>query len=104
MTQEKKPPAPRKPLVVRAEGFKQIYVTGAIGNFTPFDYRLLFFTHEAELPEKAKQIVVFRIPQVVQVEVVMSEPVARHLRDLLNRQIKDKEQPKKTEEKGSDEK
>lgn len=100
MTEDKKPSLPQKQLVVRGEGFRQIYVNGAIGNFTPFDYRLIFYTHIPELPEKVKEITTFRLPQVAQVELVMSEPVAIQLRDLLNRQIKDKEEkPKKTEEK-----
>lgn len=104
MTEDKKPSLPHKQLVVRGEGFRQIYVNGAIGNFTPFDYRLIFYTHVAELPEKVKEITALRLPQVAQVELVMSEPVATQLRDLLNRQIKDKdEKPKKLKKRGSDE-
>ena len=88
---------PPKPLVVRGEDFRQIYVTGAVGNFTPFDYRLLFFTHEPELPDKPKEIESFQMPQVVHAEIIMNIELAKHLRDLLVGQIKQREnQLKKT--------
>lgn len=89
----------------KGEDFRQIYITGAFGNFTPFDYRLMLFTHKAEFPDQAQEITGFPIPQVIQAEVVMSEAVARQLRDLLIRQMKERENTtKKAEEKGVDEK
>ena len=83
----------------KGEGFRSIYVTGAIGAFSPYDFRLLFYSHVPEVPEELKQTDALSITQTVQVEVVMSKKVAKELRDLIDRQIKE-EEAKKTKEEG----
>lgn len=96
----KKSSAPPKPFLKKGEDFRQIYITGAFGNFTPFDFRLVVYTHKAELPEEAQEMPVFPIPMVARAEVVMPIDVAKQLRDMLDRQIKGREeQIKKTQEK-----
>jgi hypothetical protein len=91
-SEEKEAP---KPLLVRGADFRQIYVNGAIGNFTPFDYRLFFYTHEPEIPDKPQETRGFRFPQVIHVEIVMTELLAKRLRHLLDRQIKEREEQTK---------
>jgi len=87
----------KETLVRRSEDYKQIYVTGALGQFTSVDYRLLFYSHEPELPEKSKSIKGVSTARVCKVEIVMSSKVAKSLRDLIDRQIKEqKEKSKKT--------
>jgi len=96
----KKSSAPPKPFMKKGEDFRQIYITGAFGNFTPFDFRLMFYTHKAELPDKAQEMTGFPIPIVARAEVVMPMDMAKQLRDMLDLQIKKREkQIKKTEEK-----
>ena len=99
MTEKKEKSArPPKPIISRSSDYSTFYVTGAIGNFTPFDYRLTFYTHEEQWPEKPKEISGVPISQVVRVTVVMSSATVKALRDLLDRQLKEKEktpEPKK---------
>jgi len=96
----KKSSAPPKPFMKKGEDFRQIYITGAFGNFTPFDFRLMFYTHKAELPDKAQEMTGFPIPIVARAEVVMPISLAKKFRDLIDRQINEREkQIEKTEEK-----
>jgi len=68
-----------------------LYVTGAIGNFTPFDFRLSFYNHQAQWPEKPKQVAGVPISQVMQVTLVMSPDLVKRLRDMLDIQLKKRE-------------
>ena len=90
-TKKEKKAAPPKPLLSRSPNYRTFYVTGAIGNFTPFDYRLTFYTHEEQWPEKPTQTTGVPISQVMQVTLVMSPDLMKRLRDLLDRQLKKKE-------------
>ena len=96
----KKSSAPPKSFLKKGENFRQIYITGAIGSFTPFDYRLLLYTHKAEVPDTTKDIAGLPLTQVIQAEIVMPISLAKKLRDLIDRQINEREkQIEKTEEK-----
>lgn len=83
----KKPPKEEIPLSRKGENFREIYVTGAFASPSPFDFRLIFYTHEPEISKDATPMKFIPMHQVMQVEVVMSQIVARQLRDLLNRQL-----------------
>lgn len=100
MAKEKKPSKPPVPIIKRSPDFRTLYVTGAVGNITPFDYRLVFYNHESEFPEEPKETTGVPVSQVFQVELVMSYELMRKLRDLLDRQVKTREAAKKKEEKG----
>lgn len=86
-TKKEKETGPPKPLVSRSPDLRIFYVTGAIGSFTPFDYRLTFYTHEEQWPEAPKAVSGVPISQVMQVTLVMSPATAKRLRDLLDRQL-----------------
>jgi hypothetical protein len=88
----KKPSTPPKPFVKKGDDFRQIYITGAFGNFTPFDFRLIFYTHKAELPDKAQEMTGFPMPIVARAEVVMPLNVVKQLRDMLDRQVREREE------------
>jgi len=85
----------KETLVRRGEDYKQTYVTGALGQLTPVDYRLLFYSHEPELPEKSKSIKDVSTTKVCKVEIVMSHSLAKSLRDLIDRQVKEREEKTK---------
>ena len=90
-TKKGKKVTPPKPSLSRSPDHRTLYVTGAIGNFSPFDYRLTFYTHEEQWPEKPTQTTGVPISQVMQVTLVMSPNLVKRLRDLLDRQLKKRE-------------
>lgn len=95
---EKKPPEPPKPFISRSPDFRTIYVTGAFGQISPFDYRLSFYTHETQFPKEPKATTSVMISQVFQVEIAMSFDMMKRLRDMLDQQLKQREKtspPKK---------
>jgi hypothetical protein len=99
MTKKKEESAPApKPFVSRSAAFKTLYVTGAIGSFSPFDYRLTFYNHEEQWPEKPSQVSTVPISQVMQITLVMSPDLAERLKDLLDLQLKEKEKTQKSKE------
>ncbi len=69
----------------RTPNYQMIYVHGAFGTFTEYDYRLRFY-NEVISGEDGKPI--YEIP----VTIVMSPVAAKELRDLLDRQIKEYEE------------
>jgi hypothetical protein len=85
--------APPKPFLSRSPDYRQIYVTGAIGSTTPIDYRLTFYTHEEQWPEKPKQITNVPISQVMKVTLIMSRSLMKNLSDMLTRQLEEKGKP-----------
>jgi len=100
MTEKKeKASGPPKPLISRSPDLKTLYVTGAIGNFTPFDFRLSFYSHQEQWPEKPKQVAGVPISQVMQVTLVMSPDLAKRLRDMLDSQLKEREKTLEQEKK-----
>ena len=90
-TKKEKKAGSAKPLLSRSPDLRIFYVTGAIGSFTPFDYRLTFYTHEEQWPEEPKAVSGVPFSQVMQVTLVMSPGTVKRLRDLLDRQLKEKE-------------
>ena len=95
-TKKEKEAAPPKPFLSKSPNYKQLYVTGALGTFTPFDYRLTFYAHEEQWPEKPKQVTGVPISQVMQVTLTMSNDLAKRLRDMLDQQLKEREKRLKT--------
>ena len=98
MQAKKKTDEKKKPLISRSSDFKTIYVTGAIGNVTPFDYRLAFYNHETQFPEAPKEWEGVSVSQVFQVELVMSFDLMKRLKELIEKQISQKEKPVRKEE------
>ena len=91
-----------KPLISRSSNFRTVYVTGAVGNPTPFDYRLAFYNHESQFPETPEQVSGVSIAQVFQIEIVMSYDLMKRLKEMLERQISQVgESTKKTDGEGN---
>jgi len=95
MEKVKKPPKGLAQPLVKGDSFRQIYASGAIGNFTPDDYRLMFYTLVPQLPKEVTQLKGVPVAGVVEVEVIMSHALMKRTRDLLDRQIKKFEAKKK---------
>jgi len=95
-TKKEKKPAPPKPFLSKSQDYRQIYVTGALGTFTPVDFRLTFYAHEEQWPEKPTQTTGVPISQVMKVTLTMSPDLAKRLRDMLDQQLKEREKRLKT--------
>lgn len=73
------------PAVNRTPDYRMIYVHGALGTFTEYDYRLRFYNEIFPTEDNKK---IYEVP----VTIVMSPIAAKELRDLLDRQIKEYEE------------
>ncbi|NYB26345.1 MAG: DUF3467 domain-containing protein [Methanobacteriaceae archaeon] len=70
------------------EDIKQIYVTGAFGGFTPYDFRLDLYIDTPELLEEIDEIQIIR---KVENEVIMSVTTAKELSMWLAKRVKEYE-------------
>ncbi len=78
--------------VERSPDFKRIYVTGAYGVHSPYDFRLGFYRDDMEFDEKSMSgEVPPTIRREVIIEVVLTPPAAKMLAEQLSRAIKDYE-------------
>jgi len=71
------------------EGFKRVYVTGAVGGFNGYDLRIAFFLdyikHGEEPVSKPKAV------REIKMEVVLSPLAAKQLSEWLNIQVQNME-------------
>lgn len=70
------------------EDLKQIYVTGAFGGFTPYDFRLDLYIDTPELVEEIDEI---QITRIVENEIIMSMTTVKELTVWLVKRIKEYE-------------
>lgn len=101
MSKKKKSKEPPKPVISRSPHFRTVYATGATGHFSPFDYRLAFYNHESQFPEKPTEALRVPISQVFQIEIIMSTDLLKRLRDMLDRQLKEREKATKPKQEGT---
>lgn len=83
--------------VKKEEGITHVYATGAVAQRTPFDFRVIFHTHEASVRETTPTSAVLALSPVFQVEVIMSHAVAKQVRDLIVSQLEEKDADKPKE-------
>jgi hypothetical protein len=74
---------------VKSEKFRQIYIIGAVGGHTPYDFRIGFYNDENKMPEKGPAEL--NIERRVETEIILSPLAAIELNRWLAQQIKEYE-------------
>jgi Protein of unknown function (DUF3467) len=74
---------------MKSESFRQIYIIGAVGGHTPYDFRIGFYNDENKVPEDGSTEV--NIERRVETEIILSPIAALELNHWLTLQIKEYE-------------
>ena len=74
---------------MKSESFRQIYIIGAVGGHTPYDFRKGFYNDESKVPESGSTEV--NIERRVETEIILSPIAALELNRWLTQQIKEYE-------------
>jgi hypothetical protein len=74
---------------MKSESFRQIYIVGAVGGHTPYDFRIGFYNDESKVPENGSTEV--NIERRIETEIILSPIAALELNRWLTQQIKEYE-------------
>ena len=74
---------------MKSESFRQIYIIGAVGGHTPYDFRIGFYNDESKVPEDGS--IEINIERRIETEIILSPIAALELNRWLTQQIKEYE-------------